>query len=201
MKGLAKFVVEKVLLMVGAPGYFVKDAKRNIYAYETDNGIKTDQNGELLRKKINDGASDHMSGLAEQLINQFSVLTGKKNELKVEEMKTFKKDIEDLNNTPKLVNCIKTSYTCKNKEQRDERIADLEDSKTKKEAIKNEKEKIKKMEADRLKKIKFYKFNLDKDRPNVVLSKNKNDPLEYSDKPILEELGLKAGDIFLEDMI
>jgi hypothetical protein len=34
MKGLAKFVIEKILLMVDSPGYFVKDARRNIYAYE-----------------------------------------------------------------------------------------------------------------------------------------------------------------------
>jgi hypothetical protein len=201
MKGLAKFVIEKILLLDDSPGYFVRDAMRNIYAFETENGIETDQNGELLRKKIKDGAGSHINGLVDKLINQYSVLTGKKNENKVEDMKDFKKEIKELNTTPKLVNCIKKSYTCKNKEQRNERILKIQDSKTKEENEKNEIEKNKKLEADRQRKIKLYKFNLDKDRPNVVLSKNQNDPLEYSDKPKLDELGLKAGDMFLEDMM
>jgi hypothetical protein len=114
-----------------------------------------------------------MSELVDQLIDQFSVLNGKKNELKVEEMKSFKKDIQELNTTPKLVNCIKTSYTCKNKEQRNERISKVEDSKSKKDAIKIEKEMLKKNEDDRQRKIKLYKFNVDKNRPAYVLSKNK----------------------------
>ena len=47
----------------------------------------------------------------------------------------------------------------------------------------------------------MYKFNIDKNIPDVVLSKNVNDPLEYSDKPKMEELGLRYTDIFLEEIM
>lgn len=201
MKGLAKFIVEKMLLLEDSPGYFVKDAMRNIYAYETDNGIKTDKNGEFLRSKIKDGAGDHINNLVDQLIGQYSVLTGKKNENKVEEMKDFKKEIRDLNTTPTLVNCLKKSYTCKNKEERKERLEIVKESKAKDKAKKEESMRVKKLEDERKAKIKMYKFNLDKDRPDIVLSKGRdNDPLEYADKVKLEELGLKYTEFFLEEL-
>jgi hypothetical protein len=200
MKGLAKFIVEKILLLDDSPGYFVNDEKRNVYSYESDKGLEIDKNGEVLRKKIKDGASDHINKLVEQLIAQYSVMTGKKNEVKVEDMQIFKKDIKELHIAPKLVNCIKKSYTCKNKEERNERIEGIKDSQEKITAKKIEAENQKKKETERLRKIKNYKFNLDKDRPNTVLSKNKNEPLEYSDKPFLEELGLEYKDFFLEDL-
>lgn len=201
MKGLAKFIVEKMLLLEDSPGYFVKDAMRNIYAYETDNGIKTDKNGEFLRSKIKDGAGDHINNLVDQLIGQYSVLTGKKNENKVEEMKDFKKEIRDLNTTPTLVNCLKKSYTCKNKEERKERLEIVKESKAKDKAKKEESMRVKKLEDERKAKIKMYKFNLDKDRPDIVLSKGRdNDPLEYADKIKLEELGLKYTEFFLEEL-
>jgi hypothetical protein len=201
MKGLAKFVIEKILLLDDTPGYYVRDAMRNIYAYDTDDGIKTDKNGEELRAKIKSGAGDHIKGIVETLVYQFSVQAGKKNEQKVEDMKAFKKDINELNTTSKFINKIKKDYTCKNKEERAERISRIKIDKEKEEAKKLEMVRAKKTEAERQRKIKLYKFNLDKDRQGVVLSKNQNEPLEYSDKPKLEELGLKAGDMFLEDIL
>lgn len=202
MKGLAKFIIEKMLLLEDSPGYFVKDAMRNIYAYETETGIKTDKNGEFLRAKIKDGAGDHINGLVDQLINQYGTMTGKKNENKVEEMKDFKKEIGDLNTTPSLVNCIKKSYTCKNKEERKERVNIIKESKIKDKAKKEEALRLKKLEEERKNKIKMYKFNIDRDRPDTVLSKGReNEPLDYSDKIKLEELGLKYTEFFLEDLI
>lgn len=202
MKGLAKFVIEKVLLLEESPGYYVKDAKRNIYAYETENGLKKDENGEFLRKKIKDGASDHINELVDKLITQYSAMTGKKNETKIEDMKSFKKDIKELHITPKLVNSIKSSYTCKNKEDRSERILNIKDSETKNKAKEDELLRLKKIEEERQNKIKKCKFNIDKDRKDHVLSKgSQNEPLSFDDKPILEELGLKYSDFFLEELM
>jgi hypothetical protein len=201
MKGLAKFIVKNILLLENSPGYYVRDVMRNIYQYETDVGLKTDENGYILRTKIKDGAGEYINGLVDQLIFQYSVLNGKKNEKKMEEMKIFKKDIEELSIEPKLSNAIKKRYTCKNKKDREEIIKFEVESKNKQNIKIKEIEEQKKIEKERQRKIKLYKFNLDRDRPNVVLSKNKNDPLEYSDKPKLEKLGLIAGDLFLEDIL
>jgi hypothetical protein len=201
MKGLAKFIIEKVLLLEGAPGYYVRDAMRNIFAYDTENGIKYDDKGELLRKKINDGASDHINDIVDKIIHNFSSLTGKKNEETVEDMKDFKKDIRELNTTTKLMTSIKKDYGCKNKEQRVERINKIKDSKNKVKVKVSDAEKIKKIDEERQLKIKFYKFNLDKDRKDHVLSKGtNNEPLSFTDKPLLEELNLKYTDFFLEDL-
>jgi hypothetical protein len=199
MKGLAKFIIEKILLMEDAPGYYVRDAMRNIFVYETENGFKHDDNGELLRKKINDGAADQINEMADKIIHQYSILNGKKNADKVEDMKDFKKDIRELNTTAKLMTSIKKDYICKNKEQREERVSKVKDSKNKQKAKKDAMEDQKKQEKERQKKIKMYKFNIDKNRPDVVLSKNNCEPLEYSDKPKIAELGLRYTDYYLED--
>jgi hypothetical protein len=193
--------LKKILLLDESPGYFVKDEKRSIYAFETENGLEIDNNGEVLRKKIKDGASDHINKLVEQLIGQYSVLTGKRNEVKVEDMKTFKKDIKELHIAPKLVKCIKNSYTCKNKEERNERIQGIKDSQEKEKIKKQEIDAQKKIEDNKQRKIKLYKYNMDKEDGNLVLSKGpNNDPLEYADKKKIEELGIRYTDFFLEDL-
>lgn len=202
MKGLAKFIIEKVLLLEDSPGYYVKDVKRNIFGYETENGIKTDQNGELLRKKIKDGAGDHINDIVDKIIQDFSSLNNKKSNETVQDMKGFKKDIRELHITHKLMNKIKGDYTCKNKDERAERIINIKDSENKAKSKLEEAERIKKIEDDRQAKIKNYKFNIDKDRKNYVLSKgSENEPLSFSDKSALEELGLKYTDFFLEELM
>lgn len=201
MKGLAKFIIEKMLLLESSPGYYVRDFMRNIFAYDTDDGIKYDDNGELLRQKIKDGAGDYINEIVDSIIHNFGSLHGKKNEEKVEDMKGFKKDIRELNITGKLMTSIKKDYRCKTKDQRNERISKIKESNDKAKVKSNEIERLKKLEEDKNIKIKQYKFNLDKDRKDYVLSKGMaNEPLSYTDKPVLEELGLKYTDFFLEEL-
>jgi hypothetical protein len=202
MRGLAKFIIEKMLLLEEAPGYYLKDGMRNIFAYDSENGIKYDDKGDLLRKKIKDGATDQINIIVDGIIQNYSSINSKKSKATVQDMKDFKKEVEDLDIEKKLMTRIKSEYTIKNKEERLQKINNLKDTKNKIKEKSEEVDRLKKIDQDRINKIKQYKFNMDNDRKDCVLSKgHDNEPLSFTDKPILEELGLRYTDFFIEELM
>lgn len=201
MKGLARFIIENVLLLEDAPGYYIRDEKRDIFVYETNDGLKYDDKGFLLRKKIKDGAGTHINELVDNIIEKYSSSQTKKSQSTIQDMKEFKKDINNLHVDKTLMSKIKRDYSIKDREERTERVNQIKDSKIKDVEKIKETEQIKKTEQDRINKIKQNKFNIDKHRKDYVLSKGENnEPLSYTDKPILEELGLKYTDFYLEEI-
>ena len=92
-------------------------------------------------------------------------------------------------------------YSCKNREELNIKLKEKKTYEDMENVKLAEKMRLKKLEEERQQKIKLYRFNMDKDDKNLVVSKGSGkEPLEYADKIKIEELGIKYNDFYLEEI-